>query len=327
MEVVQPFLKTWERLNTETGQIIRMKPGQCSPGWAYNTTTQHVGRMNCKRRNCPICGWYWRHKWRRALIEKSACDQFTKNIKPRLALTLTTAQKTDYTQMWLCLKMFWELLRKQYPNLEYWGVVEVNQKHSLIHLHFLLAGYKFIPYDLIRTCWMKAQKQARFNNIAFEERIERIKKNAEAYFTKYLTKAAGGLKDEIPTKADWGGRHIRYSKGFFGVPVAAMAAAAKFKSTLANSDEIDRLVYLARRPLASLSGFLDRADANIQELIRVVNEPWQPASDRYKAKSSLDIPLELVLDYSATSTLPFDGRTFEQTCKDLASRQNLTSGL
>jgi len=290
MEVTTPHLKSWERVDPKTGLIYRKKPEYCSAGWVYNSTSQHVNRMNCKRRNCPTCGWYWRHKWRKALVEKTACDKFTNDTKPRLALTLTTAQKTDYTQMWLCLKMFWELLRKQYPNTEYWGVVEVNQKHSLIHLHFLLAGYKFIPYDYIRSCWMKAQKQAKFDNIAFEERIEKIKKNAEAYFTKYLTKAAGGIKDEIPTKADWGGRHIRYSRKFFRVPVAAMAAAAKFKQCLANSDEIDRLVFLARRPLASLSGFIERADQSHTDLIEVVNQTWYPPG---KLKQSVIVTLDL----------------------------------
>jgi hypothetical protein len=323
MNVEYPKLKTWERLNPETGQIIRVKPTYCSAGWAYSSVSQHVARMNCKRRDCPTCGWYWRHKWRCALKEKSACDEFTKNIKPRLALTLTTAQKTDHKQMWNCLRYFWQLMRKSYPDVQYWGVVEVNQKHSLIHFHFLLAGYNFIPYAFIRKCWMKAQEWAGFDKLAFEERIERIQKNVEAYFTKYLTKAAGGLKDEIPTKADWSARHIRYSRAFFGVPIAAMAAAAKFKAALASDEEIDRLSYLARKPLAALSGFIEKCDREQITLVEIVNRPWLPASDRYKAKPAIDNQPVLTLEYNVETTLPSDGRTFIQTCRDMAIRQSL----
>lgn len=289
MNLTTPKLLSWEYVNTGTGQILRTKPGQCSPGWAYDSASQHVSRMNCKRRLCPVCGWYWRHKWRRALLEKDEVSKFTGKIEPKLALTLTTAQATDYTQMWHCLRYFWRFMRRGFPKLEYWGTVEVNQKHSLIHLHFLLAGYEFIEFEYVRHCWMKAQEWAKFDKIAWDERIEEIKKNAAAYFTKYITKATAGNKDEIPTKEDWQGRHIRYSKGFFGVPVAAMAAAAKVKADFASGEQLARLGFHTFRPLASLSGFIEGWDKSHSQIDGLVNRPWYPIRPPGCVKVTLDI--------------------------------------
>ena len=48
-------------------------------------------RLNCKRRLCPDCGWWWAWSWRRALADKAALDEKLGLPKFSRAVTLTTA--------------------------------------------------------------------------------------------------------------------------------------------------------------------------------------------------------------------------------------------
>lgn len=268
------------------------KAALCSPGWAYKPGKQELHRMSCKRRLCEKCGQYWAWKWRKALEEKEKYGDFLRQKPPRLALTLTTAEKVSYKTAYACFRYFWQFMRRGFPNLKYWGTVEVNQSHTLPHFHFVLDGYEFIEFEYIRYCWQEAQRWAKIENVAWVLRVERIKKNIAAYFTKYITKLKGG-KDEIPTHNDWQGRYLRYSqsnskkgvKGFFPAPVAAMAEYAKFSKAIEAEEQLDRIYYHVRKPIAALSGFMDKASKEAEKTDWLVNRKWEPTREKLGASA------------------------------------------
>ena len=133
--------------------------------------------MNCKRRNCEDCGWYWAWRWRQALAAKSEYDKdLQKAYKADKALGLTFAENLPFKNVQRCLEYFWRMMRRAYPTVAYWGVVEFNQSHTLPHLHFVLARVPYIELDYIDYCWKKAQKWAGYEKIAWNVRIEKIKK-------------------------------------------------------------------------------------------------------------------------------------------------------
>lgn len=254
----------------------------CSPGWVYTPAKGVIHRMNCKRRICEDCGWFWAWRWRKALKEKAQNDLDLHKRKADKALTLTFAENIPYLVMQRILEWFWENLRRAYPGVEYWGAVEFNQSHTIPHLHFILANAPYLELDYLDFCWQSAQKRAKLSHLAWNLRIEKIRKNTEAYFTKYVTKLLGG-KDEIPRRENWGGRFIRYSRGFFPIPVNAMLAGKKFADKLKANDDLDRVFWHVRKPLASLSGFLERADRENEVIDQITLNSWEPALDKIRA--------------------------------------------
>jgi hypothetical protein len=211
----------------------------------------------------------------------------------RLALTLTFATQVDYKQAWSALRYFWQMLRKSYPKTEYWGVVEYNQQHTQPHLHFVLGGVTFIPYQFIRAAWSKAQTWAKITDIAFISRIEEIRGNIQQYFTKYITKLIGG-KDEIPRREQWQGRYVRYSRKFFPTNVPTMAVYASWKRQF----DLDLFQWKAksytihndRASAAGLTHFINLAKIADQELLETLNRPWLDQDDKLLGvKVTLDI--------------------------------------
>lgn len=315
--------------NTNTQELApseKIKRCPNSPGW-YHEKTTGLHAMHCKARNCEVCGEYWSYKWRSALKEKAEYDKAMGIPTPELALTLTFRAQVDYKICYAVLRYFWQLVRQVYPNVEYWGVVEYNQHHTQPHLHFVLGGSTFIPFEFIRNCWIKAQNWGGIEDPAFITRIEKIRGNIQQYFTKYITKLTGG-KDEIPRREQWQGRYIRYSKKFFPTSVPAMAVYASWRRQWEADLYLWQFrsysVFKDRACLAGVSGFIDRAIEADGTIDYWVNRDWNPLADKLKAeKISIDNQPELPLSYRVISTLPNDGRTFIQTCRDMASRQNL----
>lgn len=255
-----------------------IKKRYCSPGWSVNLTKRQVHTMLCKRRNCDECGWYWAWKWRKALKEKSTNDRFFGREVPKRALTLTFAENVPYVQMQNCLRFFWKFLRRGYPGVEYWGSVEFNQEHTQPHIHFVLANTGYIELDYLDYCFKTAQKWAGIQKIAFNLRIELIRKGIEAYFTKYITKLTGG-KDEIPRRENWGGRFIRYSRKFFPVPVSAILAASPFNRALKRAESFDVFVFRVRQPKqGSLYWILDQID-ELKKCEAIRAQGWNPIKD------------------------------------------------
>lgn len=282
------------QLGTTTLEVKRCPN---SPGWCHEKTSGlHV--LRCKSRQCKVCGEFWAHKWRQALKEKQEYDKQMGIPTPELALTLTFREAVDYKQCYAALRYFWQLVRKSYPTVEYWGVVEYNQKHTLPHLHFVLGGSTFIPYEFIREKWVTAQNWAQIENTAFIARIEKIRGNIQQYFTKYITKLIGG-KDEIPRREQWQGRYVRYSRKFFPATVPTMAVYASWKRQF----EADTFIwhpsaYTIHRDkacLAGVSGFIERAFHTDLELERLLNRQWDPDTDRIQGtKMRVDIFSALV---------------------------------
>ena len=292
-----------------------------------NTVFRH--RLNCKRRLCPDCGWWWAWSWRRALADKSALDEKMGLPKFSRAVTLTTAYDPGYEKAWVAIKLFWRFIRAYnaesteermfremrnnmlpdelraprpnpiFPHVEYFGVVEYNQAHTQPHFHFVLSNDCFIHWTIIRDCWMKAQRWAHFDKIAFDIRIEEINSDVARYFTKYITKAGDG-KDEIPRRSQWRGRFIRYSKRFFRVPLAAVKAALNLQAMLWHRNpktyELE-----PNAPFPSRSSiFFDRGgslrdfdfrlehharlcEAKNDDLHSLMTRPWNPTSDVLRA--------------------------------------------
>lgn len=271
-----------------------------------------VHPMLCKARRCEQCGFFWSWKWRLALRDKKAVLELSGMPAMRRAITLTTAYPVPYKQLWLALKYFWRYLRTYSPDytrpwkvgrkklrkgrnsatfpywaLQYWGVVEVDQKTKEIpHLHFIIYNPEnevngYIDKAIIKLAWQKAQKQAGFTTIAWDTRIERIRTDVSRYFTKYLTKLEGG-KDEIPPET-WGGRYVRYSMpsckrpGFFSVGVAAITTAHGFAKWLDNPQNERSFCLITQK--TTLPEFIKLAEAEARELDVIINERWSPWQD------------------------------------------------
>jgi len=264
----------------------------CLPGWGYSPKLQTSFHLNCKRRRCDDCGKFWAWKWRQALAEKQAFDR-TFDIKScSRALTLTFACNPGYEKVQRALEYFWRFVRKRYPRIEYFGALEFNQKHTVPHVHFILANDVFMEWEWLVPTWQKAQRWAGIETVAFNVRIERIRKNAQAYYTKYISKLTGG-KDEIPRRENWQGRFIRYSRKFFPAPIPAMAVAAKFKRQMEAGENLDRLYFLARAPYQSLEEWKTACDREADRLNWLVNRPWDYLADRQKSDLATAPPPDL----------------------------------
>lgn len=269
--------------------------------------------MNCKRRTCEDCGWFWAWRWRQALKEKAVNDNALGLRRADKALTLTFAENIPYVTMQGILRQFWKLLRRAYPNIEYWGVVEFNQAHTIPHLHFILAGAPYLEIDYLDYCWKVAQIRYKVEHLAWNLRIEKIRKNIQAYFTKYVTKLLGG-KDEIPRRENWGGRFVRYSRGFFPIPVNAMLAGKKFQEKLKANDDLDRVFWHVRKPRQALFGFKIEAQRQNREIDAIVKRTWEPAADRSRAAP---LPEDNLLTGIETISVTFDAVFNEEFYKSL----------
>lgn len=292
------FNRALKRAHPEIKPDAKPKPGTCSPGWKYNASKQTLHRMNCKRRTCKECGWYWAWTYRSAIQAKVERDKALKLPRAKLALTLTMAEYPDYKVVYDCFRYFWQLMRNPsdgYPAVQYLCFPEENQEHNLIHFHLILDKVDFIAHEFIRQRWITAQEWAGVDKTAWVLRIEKIKKNAVAYFTKYITKLSDGKKDETPRRENWKGRYVRYSKFFFGeltgpdaekrTPVnrRTLVESMVLQRTLSAGDEIDQLFYQVRKPLASVSGFMEKSDREAAKLAALVAAPWDPLGDRGRA--------------------------------------------
>lgn len=275
----EPSILDYVRLTQPTYEKL---PLPCSPGYGYDASKHKTWKMACKRRNCQECGWYWACKWRNALKEKARNDfDFARKTADK-ALTLTFAQNVPFVTIQRILAQFWKLLRRAYPNTEYWGVVEFNQSHTIPHLHFILQQRDFLELDYIDYCWKTAQKRYKLANVAWNIRIEKIRKNTQAYFTKYITKLTGG-KDEIPRREIWSGRYVRYSAKFFPCPIPLMLQGRVFDTMLKAGDSLDRVYWYVRAPLKYLKDFQKECRDTDNAVLKAINEPWDPLGDKSRA--------------------------------------------
>jgi hypothetical protein len=285
---------------------VELKPGQ----------PVLIHPMLCKARRCEQCGFYWAWKWRLALRDKK--DTLERQGSPNIsrAITLTTAYDCGYEKMWMALKYFWRYLRRYSPDftrpfskgrkklkhgvkqarfpyamLQYWGVVEENQEHTQPHLHFIIYNpsddkKSYIPKELIKRAWQEAQKEAGFEKIAWDTRIEKIKSDVSRYFTKYLTKLTGG-KDEIPLES-WGGRFVRYSvaskirPGFFSVGVGAITAAHGLAKYFQDPTEERSYCLIAQN--VGLDEFIEIAKGEANTLNAIIKSGWDWQADKIRAE-------------------------------------------
>lgn len=208
-------------------------------GFSYNASTHTFTRhfMRCKKRSCILCEPFWRARHLNRFANREANDNFHNVKRTHFHQVLTTAYKVPKEKVYAAFRYFFQLFRANIGEVEYFCSVEQNRKATQPHFHFLLAfaGDKsFLDYDLIRRYWKQAQKQAKFDVIATQTFTKRLDgDNLGWYILKYITKKDDKAY-EIPTKTVWDGRHVRHSRHFYPVAVAAIDLA--FQTTLILSD-------------------------------------------------------------------------------------------
>jgi hypothetical protein len=265
-------------VDKETGELILISCPrvQC---FAYCPASQKRYAMPCKSRQCDFCGKIWSLQWRWALKLQADHNEMFKLPKTKMALTLTYAEYADNKVVHACLRYFWQQIRKAFPLIQYWGVVEFNQAHTLPHLHFVISHVDFLPYGFVRSCWQTAQKWAGITTTAFIVRVEKIRGNAQSYFTKYITKLIGS-KDEIPRRENWSGRYVRYSRGFFPVGLPAMKLAFRLNKMFHVEQSIEKFAVFSRRSGLEPDQWVENQDFLYKEQQEIINLDWSPTQDK-----------------------------------------------
>lgn len=320
-------LKTWQERNIEDLACPKWV------GYSYDPSSRVYCRLKCKGRLCP-CSQYWSWRWRGLLgmkndLEPNRCTR---------ALTLTCASNPHYKRMHSALRYFWQLLRKaqKAKRIEYWGTVEFNQSHKLPHLHFILDTDSYIPYKILRFCWIKAQQWAKFPRVAWVCRIEKIKKGVQSYFTKYLTKLDNGGKDEIPRPENWQGRYVRYSRNFFPQRTSVMMQRLYLQAQLHGYENEDVLlksgaIRRRRNPLtcrlyslrpAALSYSLLTWNKTYKAHKAALNAAWEPDNDKERAVVLIPAVGQLLLDLRLPELYP---AVTDRPVKIHTSHNDLTS--
>lgn len=279
--------QTLEQCPAPPGYFVRHYPNSPS--------TAHIAA--CRRRDCDFCGKLWRNSWLNRLGAEEKQRAFDGKPPAVLMLTLTTAYQADYKQVYAALRYFWQEIRKRFPAVEYWGVVEFNQNHTQPHLHFLLANTKFIEYRFIRSCWETAQRWAKFEKIAFIERIEKIRASVPAYMLKYLTKLTGG-KDEIPRREMWQGRFVRYSRKFFSWKATEYQAFLRWQyfSERLSSDpdfELYTCEFFRLDASVKVNARIDSSTEIARRARDALSFNWSPTADAARARSQENQQLQL----------------------------------
>lgn len=226
---------------------------------------------------------FWRELRNYCQVRPELLNKETGEYRPKLYLK--AGVKTGIRR-WMELKTKklapgGEMFRivRPFRKIEYFGVVEYNQKHTQPHFHFVLRSV-YIPQVIIKKCWMRAQSSAGFKKVAFDVRIEEVKTTVKQYFFKYITKLVEG-KDELPKPENWSGRGVRYSKEFF----AASAPLQKSAISLANKQktgEYSQYYALFSRKVPMLEQKLDKDFLRAAELEATAGQ-WDPEKDLARA--------------------------------------------
>jgi len=279
-------MQATEHQQSEQKSIICPK----SPGYWYGSKTG-IHSLGCKSRQCEVCQKYWSTRMRIALNYKTSHYEFFGGKTPFLAMTLTFWEYANHKKVWSISRYFWQLLRAALPDndIKYFRCVEFNQKHTLPHLHFILQGIDFIHYELIRSCWKKAQFWGGCQKLAWNINIQEIEKNMAAYLSKYLTKA-GNEKDEIPRPENWKGRYVSYSPGFFPRPVPEMILLAQWSAQQEKADQIERMYIWIDPDRRYIEGATEQSQNDWNAQVEELNYEWDYKKDKlHGVKLTLDI--------------------------------------
>jgi hypothetical protein len=225
---------------------------------------------------------FWRNLRNYCHIRPEFLDKETGEYRPKLYLKIGPSG----LKRWLPLKTKklvagGETFRivRPFRKIEYFGIVEYNQKHTQPHFHFVLrSGY--IPQTIIKKCWIKAQNSAGFYKTAFDVRIEKIQSGVKQYFFKYITKLIEG-KDELPRPEQWHGRGVRYSKKFFAAPARLVKSALSLENQ-AKNDDYSQFYALHSRTRPILEQKLDKDQFYSGQLEATAGD-WNPDLDLERA--------------------------------------------
>lgn len=260
-----------------------------SPGYWYGSSTG-LHSLGCKSRQCEVCQKYWATRWRIALNFKVKYDLYAKMEPVERCMTLTFWEPVNHEVAYKTHRYFWQLIRKRYPKVLYFKSMEVNQKHTQPHSHWLLQNAKNLHYKYIRICWIKAQKWAGIGLRAWNVNIVDIEKNMAAYLTKYLTKAGTESKHEIPSKKLWRGRYVSYSPGFFPAPLEDMLKVAQYHRQIEANEAIDRVFILIDQNDKWVESFTFQAQKEWSDQVEEINYEWDWQKDKlYGVQITLDL--------------------------------------
>jgi hypothetical protein len=226
--------------------------------------------------------YFWRNIRNYAHVRPELLNKQTGEFRPKLFLKSDPAGN----RKWLPLRQkklqpggdTYKIVRP-FRKVEFFGVVEYNQKHTQPHFHFVLrSGY--LPQKIIKKCWERAQVAAHFEKVAFDVRVEQIKSGVKQYFFKYITKMIKG-KDELPRPENWQGRGVRYSRQFFAAPAAQVTAAIQLAEQNRRGD-YSKFYPLHSRKIPAAFQMLDVDQLHASD-VEAVSGQFNPFQDQYKA--------------------------------------------
>lgn len=227
--------------------------------------------------------YFWRNIRNYAHVRPELLNKETGEYRPKLFYKSDPAGN----RKWMTLKQkklqpggaTFKIIRP-FRKIDFFGVVEYNQKHSQPHFHFVLRS-SYIPQKIIKKCWERAQVAAHFEKIAFDVRIEQIKSGVKQYFFKYITKLIKG-KDELPRPENWKGRGVRYSRQFFAAPAPQVAAAVRLAEQQ-RRDDYSKFHPLHSRIIPAAFQMVD-VDRFHAEEVEFVSGRWNPFADLDRAR-------------------------------------------
>lgn len=196
----------------------------------FNPVTRQAVPVNCKSWRCPKHGPSWQHKWKVIVSRETAVNPVNKLI------TLTCASQATPAQLINARRSFFRAIRSKYGQFEYFSVLEFTTESRLPHLHILARG-KYIRQSVISDYWRVSTHSA---GIKASYVVHIAKPKDQIAASHYaLSYALNGTAKGQDIPADWSGRKITYSKGFFASASTADIWKSYIRETFGSATDTD----------------------------------------------------------------------------------------
>lgn len=200
----------------ETAIIESSEENLCRSAWgrSHYLVDKNSGRwseINCRSWRCPKHRNSWRQKW------YTVVKRELENYPIDRLITLTCASKATPQELCLARQLLARDLRTYIGPFEYFSVLEFTSKTRLPHLHILARSVYIDAWEL-SALWERATISAGIKR-SYIVYIEKPRSQEGSAFYA-LSYALAGVEKGQDIPADWGGRKVSYSKGFFHKTVA-----------------------------------------------------------------------------------------------------------
>ena len=217
----------------------------------FNPVTRQAIPINCKSWRCPKHGPSWQHKWQVIVSRETTANPVNKLI------TLTCASQATPLQLINARRYFFRKVRQHYGKFEYFSVLEFTTVSRLPHLHILARG-KYVRQSVISDYWREATSSAGIKtSYVVHIAKPRSQKAASVYALSYALNGTAKGQD-IP--ADWTGRKITYSRGFFSSGTTAEIWRDYIRETFGDSATQDVWYMMPIAVAATQIDLLDSPD-------------------------------------------------------------------